>query len=459
MQNLKKNGPLPVLIYIIKILLIAGAYFVSAKLGLQFAFLKGTVTLIWLPSGIALAAILLMGYGAIPGLMLGAFTATYSTGAPLLFALVTAIGNPLAAVVSFILIKRFTSFHPQLDKLSSVISLLAFGALVGPLFSATVGSFGILISGLGGWSNIIESWLKWWLRDAMGIIIFSPFLLTWLSQIRSKFQHTKILEGGLILGLLMLLEYVVFGNKIDSEISYSLSYLIFPLTIWAAMRLDGRGITTINLIVMSISVWGTVHGFGPFMNSTMQSSLIYMSSTITISITTLILSGAIAERKIMEGRLTHQSNHDHLTGLYNRLFFDEETKRLNNSRQFPISVIMVDVDRLKRVNDTLGHDQGDRVLLNVAALFNKVFRKEDIVARLSGDEFAILLPNTNLPSLKIILKRVYAEISLFNQVHKELPIHLSFGYCRTHQKNKIEDCLKKADQMMYLEKDKNRYKK
>ncbi len=454
MQNLKKNGPRPVLIYIIKILLIAGAYFLSAKLGLQFAFLKGNVTLIWPPSGIALASVLLMGYGAIPGLIIGAFIATYSTGTSFLFALISAIGNPLAVIIPFYLIKRFTSFRPQLDKLNSVLSLLVFGALVGPLFSATVGSFGILISGLGSWSNIIETWIKWWLGDAMGVIVFAPFLLTWFSHSRTKFQHKKILEGSLIFGLLVFLDYVVFGNKLTSEISYSLSYLIFPLAIWAAMRIDSRGVSTINLVAMSISVWGTVHGFGPFINSTLQSSLIYMSSTITIFITALILSGAIAEQKTMEDRLINLSNHDYLTGLYNRLFFDEETKRLNNSRQFPISVIMGDVNHLKRVNDTLGHDQGDQVLKNVAALFNKVFRTEDIVARLSGDEFAILLPNTNLPSLKIIMKRVHSEISVFNQAHQKLPIHLSFGYCRAHKKNKIEDCLKKADKLMYLEKHK-----
>ena len=84
MQNLKKSGLNAVLIYIIKTLLIAEAYFISAKLGLQFTFLNENIALIWPPLGIALAIILLMGYGAIPGLILGAFAATYSTGAPVL---------------------------------------------------------------------------------------------------------------------------------------------------------------------------------------------------------------------------------------------------------------------------------------------------------------------------------------------------------------------------------------
>ena len=458
MQSLKKNGPHSVLIYIIKILLIAGVYFLSAKLGLQFAYLKEDVPLIWPPSGFALAAMLLLGYGAIPGLILGAFTATYSNGSPLLLALMTAIGNPLAAIVSFFLMKRLTSFRPQLDKLNSVISLLTFGVLVGPVFSATVGSSGILISGIGSWSNIIEIWFKWWLGDAMGIIVFAPFLLTWHSHSRLKFQLNKFLEGSLILGLLILPYCLAFGNIITSEISYSLILLIFPLSIWAAMRFDSRGVSSINLIAMSILALGIVHGFGPNISSTPLSSLIYMSSTITIFITTLILSSTIAEQKTMKGRLTYQNNHDYLTSLYNRLFFDEEAYRLNNSRQFPISVIMVDVDHLKRVNDTLGHVQGDQLLKNVASLFNKVFRTEDIVARLSGDEFAILLPNTNLPSLKRILKRVHSEISVFNQAHQELPIHLSIGYSRALKKNEIEDSLKKADTLMYLEKHKKKQK-
>jgi diguanylate cyclase (GGDEF)-like protein len=454
MQNLKKNGPRPVIIYLLKILLIAGTYFLSAKLGLQFAFLKGNVTLIWPPSGIALAAILLMGPGAIPGIMLGAFSATYSTGAPFLFSLVTAIGNPLAAIIPFFLIIKFSSFRPQLDDLTSVFSLLLFGALVGPLFSATVGSAGILLSNMGTWSNILETWFKWWLGDAMGVIVFSPLLLTWFSHSLPKFRKERILEGYIIFGLILLLEFFVFGSQLNSETSYSLSYLIFPIKIWAAMRLDSRGVSVINLTAVSISVWGTVNGYGPFINSTLQSSLVFLSSTITIFITTLILSAAVAERRLLESKLILQGNHDHLTGLYNRLYFDEETKRLNNSRQFPISVIMTDVDNLKRVNDNLGHEKGDQVLINIAEIFNKVFRKEDIVARLGGDEFAVLLPETNLHSLKRIVKRFNTEVSLFNRVHPELPIQISLGFCRAHKNNKIEECLKKADELMYLEKHK-----
>jgi diguanylate cyclase (GGDEF)-like protein len=454
MQNLKTNGPRPVIVFLFKILLITGAYYLSAKLGLQFAFLKGNVTLIWPPSGIGLAAILLMGPGAIPGIMLGAFSATYSTGASFFFSLVTAIGNPLAAIVPFFLIKRFGPFRPQLDDLKSVLSLLLYGALVGPLFSATIGSAGILLSNMGIWSNILETWFKWWLGDAMGVIVFSPLLLTWLSQSISKFRKIRILEGSLIFGLILLVEHLVFGGKFHSEIAYSLSYLVFPLKIWAAMRLDSRGVSAINLAAVSISVWGTVNGYGPFINSTLQSSLIFLSSTITIFITTLILSAAVTERRVLADRLTNQSNHDHLTGLYNRLYFDEETKRLNNSRQYPISVIMTDVDNLKRVNDKHGHEKGDQILINIAEVFNKVFRKEDIVSRLGGDEFAVLLPETNLNSLKRIVKRFNTEVSLFNRAHPELPIQISLGFCRAHKNNKIEECLKKADKLMYLEKQK-----
>jgi integral membrane sensor domain MASE1 len=289
MQNLKTNGLRPAIIYFFKILLIAGAYFLSAKLGLQFAFLEGNVTLIWPPSGIALAALLLMGPGAIPGIILGAFSATYSTDAPFLFSLVTAIGNPLAAIISYFLIKRISSFRLQLDDLTSVFSLLFFGALVGPLFSATLGSTGILLSRIGTWSNILDTWFKWWLGDAIGVIVFSPLLLTWLSQPIPRFRKDRILEGSLIFGLVILLEHMVFGGHLNSEIAYSLSYLVFPLKIWAAMRLDSRGVSVINLAAVSLSVWGTVNGYGPFINSTLQSSLIFLSSTITIYITTLIL--------------------------------------------------------------------------------------------------------------------------------------------------------------------------
>lgn len=103
----------------------------------------------------------------------------------------------------------------------------------------------------------------------------------------------------------------------------------------------------------------------------------------------------ITERKKTEERLVHLSYHDHLTGLYNRRFFEEEMKRLDQSRNLPITIVMADVNGLKIVNDSFGHNDGDRLLKQVAEAMKEGFRADDIVARIGGDEFAVILPKTD----------------------------------------------------------------
>lgn len=161
----------------------------------------------------------------------------------------------------------------------------------------------------------------------------------------------------------------------------------------------------------------------------------------------------ITQKKKFEQKLAYISLHDQLTALYNRAYFEEELKRLSTSRKYPITIIVADVNGLKLVNDTMGHDKGDELLTACARVLKKAFRSSDVVARVGGDEFVALLPRTDGKTGKSILKRLRLFIDKYNQEHPELPLSVSFGIATADTpEQSLKEIYKKADDLMYQEK-------
>ncbi|MGD8815456.1 MAG: diguanylate cyclase, partial [Anaerolineales bacterium] len=160
----------------------------------------------------------------------------------------------------------------------------------------------------------------------------------------------------------------------------------------------------------------------------------------------------ITEQRQLEERLHYLSYHDALTGLYNRGFFEEELERHERGRKFPISLIVADVDDLKSINDNLGHAHGDEILQRAAALFSSVLRADDIVARIGGDEFAVILPQTDVEQADFVLRRLADRLKLANADSDQIPLRLSFGAATANLGTHLNDVLKQADESMYHEK-------
>ena len=163
----------------------------------------------------------------------------------------------------------------------------------------------------------------------------------------------------------------------------------------------------------------------------------------------------ISERQQLEDSLQYQSTHDFLTGLFNRRCFETEMERLQQSRQFPISILMMDVDGLKGVNDTLGHSAGDDLLCRAAEVLKTVFRREDLVARIGGDEFVAILPNTNSATASQVMRRLKNSLDHNNLgFPPEQTLSLSVGAACGDENCSLSEVLKLADQAMYMEKTK-----
>jgi diguanylate cyclase (GGDEF)-like protein/PAS domain S-box-containing protein len=164
----------------------------------------------------------------------------------------------------------------------------------------------------------------------------------------------------------------------------------------------------------------------------------------------------ITARKKAEEELRYLSTHDALTGLFNRAYFETELERLRGSRIHPISIVMADVDGLKNVNDHLGHAAGDELLREAARALREAFRSEDVVARIGGDEFGVLLPSADEESVIRAVERVAGGLSAYNSMPNRPLLMVSIGSATAINGDDLTETLKLADAHMYATKLLNR---
>jgi diguanylate cyclase (GGDEF)-like protein/PAS domain S-box-containing protein len=200
-------------------------------------------------------------------------------------------------------------------------------------------------------------------------------------------------------------------------------------------------------------------GTGPLIGRTTEMTALRKDGTefpLELSISALKFRGNwhaigimrdVSERKELEETLRHESTHDRLTGLYNRAFFEEELERLAHGRMFPLSIVIADVNDLKTVNDTLGHEAGDKLIRLAARIILHAFRSEDIVARIGGDEFAVLLPKTELSVAEEAVKKIKRSPEAISE-----QVSIAFGIATAKDQDQVGDALKLSDERMYRDK-------
>ena len=160
----------------------------------------------------------------------------------------------------------------------------------------------------------------------------------------------------------------------------------------------------------------------------------------------------ITERKQLEDKLSYLSTHDVLTGLYNRAFFEEALTKLERSDRYPVSVMIIDIDKMKYTNDTQGHAAGDELLRRTAAVLGLPFGKDDVIARFGGDEFAVLLPQTDERAAALALDRLRFRLQEHNRTYHGEPLSLSMGVTTALEYGVLTQTITRADQQMYLDK-------
>lgn len=159
----------------------------------------------------------------------------------------------------------------------------------------------------------------------------------------------------------------------------------------------------------------------------------------------------ITSNRMAQEKVSYLSTHDSLTGLYNRVYYQEELARLERGRRFPVTVLIADIDDLKTVNETRGFAAGDLLIRNAGEVLASCFRVEDVVARIGGDEFGVLLPEIAAISIDAIRIRIARRLEAFNLSHPNSPLHLSVGIASAADKEGLSEALAEAERRMYAQ--------
>ncbi len=281
----------------IQIVIVTVIYVVTAKLGLMMDAVAGFATLVWPPTGIALAALIIFGYRLWPGVALGAFLANTLTGASVLVALGIASGNVLEAVAGTCALRSIPGFQRCLERLRDVLALLVLVVTFSTTVSATMGVASLTLGGIVPPSQYGETWLVWWLGDVIGALIVAPLLLVWSVSIKCAKPRTFDLK---LIGETCALTLSVVGLSlfVFGEPSVFGAYLFFLPLIWAALRFGQRGVVTTTFAVSIVAVSQTVFGRGPFVQEGLSDSLFALQTFMAVTAATfLILGSALAERQ------------------------------------------------------------------------------------------------------------------------------------------------------------------
>jgi diguanylate cyclase (GGDEF)-like protein len=434
---------------------LAVVYFVAGKLGLQLAYGHANATAVWPCTGIAIAVMLVFGYRVWPGILIGAFLVNATTASSVATSVAIAVGNTLEGLAGCYLVNRFAHGKEAFARAQDIFKFALLAGMVATSVSATIGVATFALGGSADWATFGSIWYTWWLGDAIGAVLVTPLLLLWWENPRLKWTREQITELAFLFMGLFSTAWIVFGEPFHSKLkNYPLEYLCIPFLVWAAYRFGRRKAATALCALAGIATWGTLHGFGPFARESRSTSLLLLQAFMGImAITTLALAAEVSEHRRAEERVRNLAVSDPLTGLanYRQLVeaLETEIKRFGRvERQFV--VLLLDLDGLKKINDERGHIVGSRALCRLADMLRLYSREMDTAARYGGDEFVLILPETDTEAARLVAQRISKRLA---EDGEEPKISVSIGMAVYPDDGEtVNEILGAADRDLYREK-------
>src|SRR6266566_719270 len=266
-------------------------YFIAGKLGLMLASLHASASPVWPAAGIALAALLVLGHRVWPAVFVAAFLVNVTTAGSVATSLAIASGNTLEALCGAWLVNRFAGGTTVFDRPQGVFKF-ALAAVVSTIIGPAFGVTSLALAGFADWANYGPIWLTWWLGDTTGDLLIAPLVILWSVKSKRYWNSSEVVFGGWL--------PISAGN-------YPIGFICGPIVIWTAFRFTQRETATGIFILSAIAIWGTLHGFGPFVRGTENQSLLALQSwTAVLTVTAMALSAGMAERWRAEEELQQQ---------------------------------------------------------------------------------------------------------------------------------------------------------
>ncbi|WP_051068527.1 putative bifunctional diguanylate cyclase/phosphodiesterase [Thiobacillus denitrificans] len=398
--------PLPGFAEVRRFVLIAGltalAYALAGWLSLKLAaYIAGVVAAVWLAAGIGAMASLRFGAAGVVGTALGSF-AINSLSLPPDEAFRFALGAAAEAWIIGYLPRYLQPFSTTLDYVPSVAKFALVAAPLGCAASALTGMLSLYFWGHLPVDTVLRGLWVWWLGDLLGVYLIAPLLLTatrWdlLPTNRGARLEGLVLMLGMLALTLAMMEYVEPLRPAEIVL-----FVMMPAVLWAALRFSVTGASLAIFLSALIVLGVAVASYGGLAGVASPRDVFALQvSMATMALGGLFVSAALTERRYSELRLDMLANHDPLTGLPNRSYFQDflgHALARAQREKSQVSLLFIDLDRFKHINDSQGHEVGDQVLCIVANRLDEQLRADDFVARLGGDEFAVIL--THAPAAR-----------------------------------------------------------
>lgn len=457
----------------VRVTILAAGYTLTGIVGLSLAIPPGYATAVWPPSGIALAAVLLWGPRVWPGIAAGsilvnvavALTTAEAAFGPVSIAIAVSIaaGSTVQTLICAGALRRYVGVAQLFETGPATLAFCGIAAAAS-LVAASWGAATLSVAGVASESQFLESLQTWWLGDLIGILVFAPIFLTWRQSLQLGGMASRFGEVSAAFLLLALSTAVVFAAPAPAEgAARPLTFLPLPGLVWIAFRFRPSGVALGICLLSLIAIGATAAGAGPFGGERSGDSLLSLQAFIGLTtVMALTLAAAVSrhrtsarELRSLSAEMEQLALTDELTGLRNRrgfLLLADQALRMARRTRAKCALVYVDLDGLKRVNDTRGHAAGDALIADAAKVLDHVFRESDVVARVGGDEFAVFAVLDEHDGAEAVNSRLKAAIDRFNaQAVPTMRVSMSVGIeelpCQSD--TPLDALLSRADRAMY----------